>query len=165
MCRRGRVSNYCVGRVTSLREQLCRDSSCGRHRGQQVAREPRELGLRSLRGAGDPRRTSSLDTASSYVVGKGDRCRWTIIQSDPRLVTTKVTRPVLAVGCPSFTLVMVSNPAMTTVLSSTTSASELLSLAVRGLSVFRATSKYFRICSGVAITALPKVPIIKASGA
>lgn len=29
----------------------------------------------------------------------------------------------------------------------------------------QATSKYFRICSGLVITALPNVPIIKASGA
>src|SRR5271154_5152397 len=94
-----------------------------------------------------------------YVWGNGDRCRWTIIQPGPRFATTKVTRPLAIICCPSLVPVMVSNPAITTVLSSTAKASELSRLAVRGLSILlNAASKYLRISSGFVRTTFPHGP-------
>ena len=96
--------------------------------------------------------------------GVADRWKWTICQSAPRLAMTNVSRPAKFTGLSATTPTIVSKPATTTVVSEICKTE----CSPEGWSIFslrNTPSKYLRMPSGEAMSALLPVPIITASAA
>src|SRR6266480_946248 len=90
---------------------------------RRVALQP-AVSLHCLADANDQRRGTIFADVDidAYQFGIADRWKCTICQSEPRLATTKVTRPLALTGFPSRTPVTVSKPVTTTAVSDNTMA-------------------------------------------